>query len=61
MALGYNVGAATIYNSQGPLKSVDLVALSCSKCEHVLQEPMQVTVCGHRYCKQCIEKMTGVR
>ena len=58
---GYDVSAAQVYSSHGPLKPPDLFALMCSKCKLILREPKQVIVCGHRYCKQCIEQMTSGR
>ena len=58
---GYNVGTAAVYGSQGPLKPPDLAALTCSKCKLILRDPKQVIVCGHRYCKQCIEQLTSGR
>ena len=58
---GYDVGTATVYSIQGPLKPPDLAALTCSICQLILREPKQVIVCGHRYCKQCIEQLTSGR
>ena len=58
---GYDVGTARVYGSQGPLKPPGLLALTCSKCKLILREPNQVIVCGHRYCKLCIEQMTSGR
>jgi len=56
---GYDIGPATVYSSQGPLKQPEILALTCSKCKFILREPKQVIVCGHRYCKLCIEQMTS--
>ena len=58
---GYNVGRATVYNKHSPLKVADLASLTCSSCKLILREPQQVTSCGHRYCKVCIDQLTSER
>ena len=56
---GYNVDGASVYNKLGSaLKLSELQTLLCSICGYVLREAMQVTQCGHRFCKTCIEKLT---
>jgi hypothetical protein len=55
---GYNVKGVTVYSKQGiALKADALQALLCAVCGRVLREAMQVTQCGHRFCKECIEKI----
>jgi len=58
---GYDIGPATVYSSHGHLKQPEIFALSCAKCKFILREPKQVIVCGHRYCKLCIEQLTNGR
>ena len=53
---GYNVKGVSVYNKQGnSLKIDELKTIICSICGLVLREAMQVTQCGHRFCKNCIE------
>jgi len=58
---GYNVGGATVYNKQGPLKPSDQASLTCSRCKLILREPQQVTSCGHRYCRVCMDQLRSER
>ena len=58
---GYDVGTATVYSYQRPLDFPQKDALTCVKCKLILRDPKQVIVCGHRYCKLCIEQMTSGR
>jgi len=58
---GYNVGRATVYNKQGPLKPSDQASLTCSRCKLILREPQQVTSCGHRYCRVCMDQLRSER
>ena len=58
---GYNVGGATVYNKHGPLIAADLASVTCSRCKLILREPQQITSCGHRYCKVCIDQLRSVR
>ena len=56
---GYIIDGASVYNKLGsPLKLSELQNLLCCICGYVLREAMQVTQCGHRFCKSCIEKIT---
>ena len=55
---GYNVNGAPVYRKQGSaLKAEELQAVICCLCGFILRGAMQVTQCGHRYCKNCIEKV----
>lgn len=45
-----------VYSKQTLLKPTDLDALQCPLCEDILHDPIQVTACGHRFCRSCIEK-----
>ena len=59
---GYNVDGASVYNKLGSaLKLSELQTLLCSICGYVLREAMQVTQCGHRFCKSCIDKLMTQR
>ncbi len=31
----------------------------CRSCVLILREPVQLTCCGHRQCKACIESIEG--
>ena len=56
--VGYNVNGASVYRKLGgALKAEELLAIICSLCGLILREAMQVTQCGHRFCKNCIEKI----
>lgn len=53
---------SSVYNSSGvALKLVEIQALLCSICGFILKEAMQVTQCGHRFCRFCIEKLLSER
>jgi hypothetical protein len=55
---GYNVKDTKVYTPQGTALKLDqLTSLLCAVCGFVLRESMQVTRCGHRFCKVCIDKM----
>ena len=59
---GYDLNGSSVYSKQGRvLKMADLQALLCSICELILMEPMQVTQCGHRFCRTCIETLMSGR
>ena len=59
---GYDLEGVSVYNMLGSaLKLEELQTLLCSICGFVLREAMQVTQCGHRFCKNCIEKVTNQR
>ena len=59
---GYDVKGSSVYNKQGRvLKMADLQALLCSICGLILREAMQVTQCGHRFCRTCIETLMSER
>jgi len=58
MMAGYDVNGSCVYSKQGRvLKMADLQALLCSICGLILMEAMQVTQCGHRFCRTCIETL----
>jgi hypothetical protein len=55
---GYDVKNVAVYSRQGnALKLEELRELFCAVCGLILREAMQVTQCGHRFCKSCIEKI----
>ena len=59
---GYDVSGATVYSKQGTaLSRNELSTIVCSVCGLILREAMQVTQCGHRFCKNCIEKILNER
>lgn len=53
----YHVDRYRVYREHSLLKPADLEALSCPLCCGILREPVQVIACGHRYCRQCAEKI----
>ena len=58
---GYETGRAKLYRGVGSssvLTPSEVSRLSCSHCEAVLRDPVQVTSCGCRYCSACIEQLT---
>ena len=55
---GYDLNDTPAYNQQGGLLKLDeLKTIICSVCGFILREAMQVTQCGHRFCKHCIERL----
>ena len=61
---GYDVDVknSSVYNKQGRVLTLtELQALICSICGLLLVEAMQVTQCGHRFCKECIETLLSGR
>ena len=58
---GFDVSNTTVYSKNVPLKPAELDTLTCPACKKVLREPVQVIVCGHRFCKGCISALTSER
>ncbi len=52
---GYNISGVTVYNTRGPMKKTELKHLLCPLCNKCVKDPVQVIVCGHRYCKGCLD------
>ena len=52
----FDVKSYRVYSNQTLLKPADLDALQCPSCGDLLQDPVQVTACGHRFCRSCIEE-----
>ena len=50
-----------IYHNNSLLKSSDVAALLCPSCGGLLRDPVQVTACGDRFCRSCIEKIMSHR
>ena len=54
---GYDTGVAIVRASDGPLSSTELSSLTCASCGLLLRDPQQVTTCGHRFCRVCIDQI----
>ena len=50
-----------VYSNQKQLKLADLEALICRSCRGILRDPVQVTACGDRFCRSCIETLMSHR
>ena len=37
----------------------ELLLYLCSICKLVLNDPVQIIACGHRFCKSCLKKFTA--
>jgi len=46
--MGFDVEFAEQISSRG--------SITCNICLFILNEPFQAVPCGHRFCKNCIEK-----
>ncbi len=58
---GYEIDGATIYNKHGSMTKADLEHLLCSRCDKILRNAVQVTACGHRYCRDCLDSIVSDR
>ncbi len=56
---GYNISGVTVYNTRGPMKKTELKHLLCPLCNKCVKDPVQVIVCGHRYCKGCLDRFVS--
>ena len=56
-----DVRSYRIRSNQILLKPTDIDALQCPLCGDLLHDPIQVTACGHRFCRSCIEKCMSHR
>ena len=59
--LKFDVKRCKVYRKQTLLKTTDVETLLCSACSELLRDPVQVTACGDRFCRGCIEKLMSSR
>ena len=55
---GYSVVSQTLYVKGGAVRSSDIEALTCGICLKILREPIQIIICGCRFCNACMEGLT---
>lgn len=60
-SLMFDAKSCRVYSKQTQLKAADLQALMCSSCRGILRDPVQVTSCGDRFCRSCIDKLMSNR
>ena len=52
---GYCIASQTLYVKGGAVRSSDIEALTCGICSKILREPIQIIMCGCRFCNVCME------
>jgi hypothetical protein len=53
-AMGVSKLNADVYRAGKKLEPAEMTNLVCPSCNSILRDPVQVTACGDRFCRSCI-------